>query len=95
MFNKDEETDVGWENDLRDEFIEECSKYGTIVNVVVVSREVGGKIFASFTEVTGAQTCARSLAGRWFDRKQLRVEYATDAQVKLIEIEYSTTSSEA
>jgi RNA-binding protein 23/39 len=88
MFNKDEETDIGWENDLREEFIEECGKYGTIINVIVVSREAGGKIYTSFSDVTGAQTCARSLAGRWFDRRQLRVEYVTDEQVKAIEKAY-------
>ena len=93
MFNKDEETDVGWENDLREEFIEECGKYGTIVNVIVVSREAGGKIYTSFSDVTGAQTCARSLAGRWFDRRQLRVEYVTDEQVKAIEKEYPLSTS--
>jgi RNA-binding protein 23/39 len=92
MFNIDEETEIGWENDIREEFLEECGKYGTIVNVTVVSREVGGKIFASFSEVAGAQLCAQSLAGRWFDRKQLRVEYATDEQVKVVEKEYPSVS---
>jgi RNA-binding protein 23/39 len=95
MFNRDEETEVGWEKELRDEFIEECSKYGTIVNVIVVSREVGGKIYASFDDVAGAQTCARSLAGRWFDRKQLRVEFTTGDQVQRIEKEYSSPSAKA
>jgi RNA-binding protein 23/39 len=93
MFNKDEETDLGWEDDLREEFIEECGKYGTIVNVIVVSREAGGKIYTSFSDVTGAQTCARSLAGRWFDRRQLRVEYVTDEQVKGIEKEYPLSAA--
>ena len=93
MFNKDEETDVGWENDLREEFIEECGKYGTIINVTVVCREGGGKVYTSFSDVTGAQTCARSLAGRWFDRRQLRVEYVTDEQVKAIEKEYPMSTA--
>lgn len=93
MFNKDEETDLGWEDDLREEFIEECGKYGTIVNVIVVSREAGGKIYTSFSDVTGAQTCARSLAGRWFDRRQLHVEYVTDEQVKGIEKEYPLSAA--
>ena len=95
MFNKDEETENGWENELREEFIEECSKYGTIVNVIVISREVGGKIYASFNDAAGAQTCARSLAGRWFDRKQLRVEFTTEEQVHLVEKQYPSISTEA
>jgi RNA-binding protein 23/39 len=79
MFNKDEETDPGWENDIRDEFQDECSKYGTIVAVKVMHTEPGGKIFATFDSITGAQNCASNLAGRWFDKRQLRVEYVLES----------------
>lgn len=79
MFNKDEESDPGWENDIRDEFQEECSKYGTIISVKVMHTEPGGKIYATFDSITGAQNCASNLAGRWFDKRQLRVEYVSTA----------------
>lgn len=79
MFNKDEETDPGWENDIQEEFREECSKYGTIISVKVMHTEPGGKIYATFDSITGAKNCASNLAGRWFDKRQLRVEYVSDA----------------
>ena len=75
MFNKDEETEQGWENDIKLDFEEECAQYGKITDVLVMSKEVGGKIYASFDSVEGAMSCAKNLAGRWFDKRQLRVEF--------------------
>lgn len=75
MFDKDEETDEGWENDIKLDFEEECAQYGKITSVIVMSKDPGGKIFASFDTVEGAMNCAKNLAGRWFDKRQLRVEF--------------------
>jgi RNA-binding protein 23/39 len=81
MYNKDEETEPGWEKEIRDEFEEECSKFGKIQSVTVMSQEPGGKIYASFDSIEGAKSCASSLAGRWFDKRQLRVEFVADDDV--------------
>jgi RNA-binding protein 39 len=78
MYNKDEETDPGWEEEIRLEFQEESSKFGKIIKVTVMSKEPGGKIYASFDSIQGAQSCTSSLAGRWFDKRQLRVEFVKD-----------------
>jgi RNA-binding protein 39 len=75
MFDKDEETEPGWEEDIKLDFEEECSQYGKISSVLVMSKEAGGKIYATFEAVDGAMSCARNLAGRWFDKRQLRVEF--------------------
>lgn len=78
MFDKDEETEEGWEEEIRQDFEEESSKYGKIQSVIVMSKEPGGKIYASFQTVDGAKSCAENLAGRWFDKRQLRVEFVSD-----------------
>ena len=75
MFDKDEETDPGWENDIKLDFEEECAQYGKIASVVVMSKDAGGKIYASFDSIESATKCANNLAGRWFDKRQLRVEF--------------------
>ncbi len=81
MFDKDQETEEGWEEEIRLDFEEECSKYGKITKVVVMSQEPGGKIYASFETIDGAKTCASTLAGRWFDKRQLRVEFVQEDAV--------------
>lgn len=75
MFDRDEETDEGWEEDIKLDFEEECAQYGKITNVIVMSKDTGGKIYSSFDSVEGATNCAKNLAGRWFDKRQLRVEF--------------------
>ena len=81
MYDKDEETEAGWAEDIKLEFMDECSKYGKIERVLVMSNEPGGKIYASFDSVEAAKTCASSLAGRWFDRRQLRVEFLDEKDI--------------
>jgi len=78
MFDKDEETEEGWEEDIKLDFEEESSKHGKIICVKVMSKEVGGKIYSSFETQEGARACAENLAGRWFDKRQLRVEFVSD-----------------
>ena len=78
MYDRDQETEPGWEAEIRDEFQEECSKFGKILSVTVLSQEPGGKILAKFDAVPAAQTCAANLAGRWFDKRQLRVEFVAE-----------------
>lgn len=78
MFDKDQETDDGWEEDIRLDFVDECSKWGKILDVKVMYKEQGGKIYASFENSSQAQMCASNLAGRWFDKRQLRVEFVRD-----------------
>lgn len=75
VFDKDEETDKGWEEDIRLDFEEECSKFGKIIKVVVIANEPGGKIYTTFSNTNEAKECASNLAGRWFDKRQLRVEF--------------------
>ena len=75
MFDKDEETDEGWEEDLRLEFADEASKFGTLKKVVIMSKEAGGKVYASFESVEAAKGCASNFAGRWFDKRRLTVDF--------------------
>ena len=81
MFDKDQETEIGWENEIKEEFESEAVKFGVLERCVVMSKEAGGKIYASFVSMEGAKTCALTLAGRWFDKRQLRVEYVSEDDV--------------
>ncbi len=81
MYNKDEETDPGWEKEIKEEFRDECSKFGKIEEVTVMHEEPGGKIYATFEAIDAAQACAGNLAGRWFDKRQLRVEFVQEADL--------------
>jgi len=84
MYDKDEETDPGWEKDIEEEFTEECSNFGKIESVIVMHDLPGGKIYASFVDPACAKACAEKLAGRWFDKRQLKVDYTKEENVPLV-----------
>lgn len=81
MFDKDQETGDSWPAEIKEEFEEECGKFGKITSVTVMHNEPGGKIYASFETVEASEQCARNLAGRWFDKRQLRVDYLEDSEM--------------
>lgn len=81
MFDKDQESGDTWPAEIKEEFEEECSKFGKIVSVTVMSNEPGGKIYASFETVEAATQCAHNLAGRWFDKRQLRVDFLLESEM--------------
>jgi RNA-binding protein 39 len=81
MFDKNEETDLGWEEEIKQEFQEEAGKFGKLKQVVVMSKKEGGMIYASYEAVEAAQTCASNFAGRWFDKRQLRVDFKQDDEM--------------
>jgi RNA-binding protein 39 len=83
MFDKDEETDENWADDIRMEFQEEGGKYGKISLVKVMSEEPGGKIYASFESLEGAAACGEKFAGRWFENVRVcwRFYYCFNSKV--------------
>ena len=81
MFDKDQETEPGWEREIKLEFESEATKFGKLERCVVMHKETGGKIYASFCSLEGAKNCSSSLAGRWFDKRQLRVEFVAEQDV--------------
>jgi len=80
MFDKDQESEEGWWEELKEEVQDECSKHGTVKTVEVQHELVGGMVRVEFQNLEGSAACAKALAGRWFDQRQLLVEYvAVDA----------------
>lgn len=69
MFGSNESDDDLKE--IQEEFDEETRQYGLVQSVL----EKGGKIYARFSNLQGAKTCAGVLQGRWFDKRQLYVEF--------------------
>jgi hypothetical protein len=46
------------EEENKQEFQEEAGKFGKLKEIVVMSKEEGGMIYASYETVQAAQTCA-------------------------------------
>jgi len=75
MFDKDKETEDGWWDDIREEVTQECTTFGKCENVVVMHELPGGKVYVSFQNEDMAKQAACALEGRWFDQRQLHVQF--------------------
>lgn len=81
MFDKDLETEEGWWEDIREDVNEECTTFGKVEKVVVMHEHPGGKVYVSFQDELMAKKAASALEGRWFDQRQLRVEFVNEDDV--------------
>lgn len=77
MFDPEKETDEGWHNDIRDEVLEECQKYGPVVHIAV-DRFSKGNVYVKFVNEAGAAAARQVMHDRFFDGKRIQVEYMTE-----------------
>jgi RNA-binding protein 39 len=55
-----------WAEEMREDILEECSKYGGIVHVSVDQNSPNGNVNLKYSNVTAAIEAMRSLNGRYF-----------------------------
>eukprot|EP00026_Physarum_polycephalum_P006305 Phypoly_transcript_06347.p1 GENE.Phypoly_transcript_06347~~Phypoly_transcript_06347.p1 ORF type:complete len:292 (+),score=44.19 Phypoly_transcript_06347:904-1779(+) len=78
MFDPSTETDPDFHLDIRDDVIEECSKYGTVVHAFV-DKDTQGHVYLKFTNIDGAQKASNALNHRWFAGKMITAENIPEA----------------
>jgi len=73
--------------DIRNDIHQECSKFGTVLSVVVPGLTPDGKplpgsgrVYAQFKEIEEAEKCKESLQGRTFAERTVIVTYYDDAK---------------
>eukprot|EP01086_Lenisia_limosa_P012812 TRINITY_DN4141_c0_g1_i1.p1 TRINITY_DN4141_c0_g1~~TRINITY_DN4141_c0_g1_i1.p1 ORF type:complete len:473 (-),score=102.81 TRINITY_DN4141_c0_g1_i1:24-1442(-) len=77
-FNLREEIKDGWEFDVRDEIVEECSRYGRLTHVFVDRTSQDGRVYVRFEELSAARRAAPDINRRWFAGRLLSVEFVRD-----------------
>lgn len=75
MFDKDEETEATWVEDIKNDVKDECLKFGPVDKVVVHSKSDKGHVYVSYHSLSNAQNAHASLSGRWFGKKRIVVNY--------------------
>ncbi|PFH54443.1 hypothetical protein AMATHDRAFT_72246 [Amanita thiersii Skay4041] len=79
MFDPEEETELNWDKDLREDVKQEIeSKYGK-VEAIKVERESQGEIYVKFDSIESAKKAVQGLNGRWFGGKQVAATFISDA----------------
>eukprot|EP01121_Diplochlamys_sp_Union-15-3_P016149 TRINITY_DN5443_c0_g3_i1.p1 TRINITY_DN5443_c0_g3~~TRINITY_DN5443_c0_g3_i1.p1 ORF type:complete len:132 (-),score=23.26 TRINITY_DN5443_c0_g3_i1:51-446(-) len=66
-----------FEHDLREDVMEEVTKFGSVRHVCV--EKLGpGFVYLKFTSLDGAERAFRALNGRWFGGKMIAVEFVPE-----------------
>lgn len=65
MFDPYGENSTDWEEEIRNDVLDECRKHGGVLHVYV-DRESQGNVYVKCPTVTIASSCVQALHGRWF-----------------------------
>lgn len=79
MFDPSEETDPGWDEDIKEDTVQECGKFGQVKHCYVEAIKPGGLVYLAFSSVGGAAAAAANLNGRFFGGRTCTAEYMTSA----------------
>ncbi|KJZ73548.1 hypothetical protein HIM_07104 [Hirsutella minnesotensis 3608] len=63
--------------EIKEDIREECSKLGTVTNVVLYDQEPEGIVTVKFKEPEAAAACIKAMHGRRFDGRTVQADYAT------------------
>ena len=73
-FDPSQETDPSWDEEIANDIREECSKFGQVL-FVHVDKDSRGFVYIKFGNVQAAVAAQKSLHGRWYNLKQLCVDF--------------------
>ena len=65
MFDPSAENELGWENDIRDDVLEECMRYGPVLHIYVDAFSPGN-VYVKCMNAQVAASAFNTLNGRFF-----------------------------
>ncbi|XP_074597310.1 RNA-binding protein 39-like protein Caper [Brevipalpus obovatus] len=74
MFDPNSETDPKWDEEIRNDVIEECSKHGGALHVFV-DKHSQGNVYVKCPAISASSACVNALHGRWFSGRLVTAAY--------------------
>jgi len=75
MFDPAKELESGWDQEIRDDVIEECNKYGGVLHLYVDKVAPQGNVYVKCPTVNTAVSAVNALHGRWFAGNVITAAY--------------------
>jgi len=82
MFDPKTETDPNFDQDIKEDVTEECSKFGAVKHIAV-TKNSPGFVFVRFDNQQAAMGAKNSLAGRWFAGKMITADFLLEGSYAL------------
>ena len=78
MFDPADETAPGWDQDVKDDVIEEGSKHGGFLHIVVDKSSPQGNVYVKCPNIATAVAAVNALHGRWFAGKTFLHQFSNE-----------------
>lgn len=75
MFDPTSETHPAWDQEIRDDVMDECNKHGGVLHIYVDKASPQGNVYVKCPSVTIAVNAVASLHGRWFAGRIITAAY--------------------
>lgn len=75
MFDPNTENNSNWDNEIRDDVIDECNKHGGVLHIFVDKASPQGNVYVKCPSIAAAVATVQALHGRWFAGKMIAAAY--------------------
>jgi len=75
MFDPINEREPAWDQEIRDDVVEECNKHGGVVHIYVDKASPQGNVYVKCPSINCAVAAVNALHGRWFAGKVITAAY--------------------
>merc|ERR1712242_639324 len=75
LFNPAEETEAGWQNEIRDDILLQAQGYGGVCHIHVDPVSVEGVVYIKSPSIAVAAKTVQALHGRFFGGKMIKASY--------------------
>lgn len=71
------ETEVGWDQEIKNDTAEECTKFGSVVHCAV-DMNSSGHVYLKFGSIPAAQNAINALNNRWFASRMITAVFVPE-----------------
>jgi len=75
MFDPASESGTAWDNEVRDDVLEESNKHGGVLHIFVDKASPQGNVYVKCPSIAAAVASVQALHGRWFAGKVITAAY--------------------
>merc|ERR1719411_2596979 len=75
MFDPITEREPNWDQEIRDDVIDECNKHGGVQHIYVDKASPQGNVYVKCPNISTAVAAVNALHGRWFAGKVITAAY--------------------
>jgi len=79
LFDPATETDPEWDQEIKNDTMDECNKFGPVVHIFV-DKSSKGDVYLKFASIAAAENAINTMDKRWFASRMVTAEFVPEKQ---------------